>query len=48
VNVKGTAVESKESMKALGVVIEKGLTWGPHISSLKKCVMKVVGGVRIV
>jgi len=35
-------------MKALGVVIDKGLTWGPHISSLKKCVMKVVGGVRIV
>lgn len=48
VDVKGTAVESKESMKALGVVIDKGLTWGPHISSLKKRVLKVVGGVRII
>jgi len=35
-NVKGTAVESKDCMKALGIVIDKGLTWGPHISSLKK------------
>jgi len=48
VNVKGTAVESKDHMKALGIVIDKGLTWGPHIASLKKRVMKIVGGVRIV
>jgi len=35
-------------MKALGIVIAKGLTWGPHVTSLKKCIMKIVGGVRIV
>jgi len=27
VNVKGVAVESKDCIKALGVLIDKGLTW---------------------
>jgi len=35
-------------LKALGIVIDKGLTWRSHITLLKKRVMKVVGGVRIV
>jgi len=47
-NVKGVPVESKDSMKALGVQIDKGLTWQSHISSLKKRIMKVIGGVRMI
>jgi len=48
VNVKGAPVESKDQIKALGIIIDKGLTWQSHITLLKKRVMKVVGGVRIV
>jgi len=47
-NVKGAAVESKSSLKALGIEIDKGLTWKPHISTLKKRVLKITGGVRMV
>jgi len=36
-NVKGTAVESKASIKALGIVIDKGLSWSDHVSALKSC-----------
>lgn len=35
-NVKGTAVESKTKMKALGVHIDSTLSWSAHVSSLKK------------
>jgi len=48
INVKGEPVESKDQIKALGIIIDKGLSWRPHISLLKKRVMKVVGGVRMV
>jgi len=48
INVKGTAVESKASIKALGIVIDKGLTWNDHVSALKKRVVKVIGGIRVI
>jgi len=48
INVRGTAVESKDSIKALGLQLDKGLTWKPHVTSLKNKVMKIVGGVRMV
>jgi len=48
INVKGSAVETKEVIKALGVQIDKGLTWIPHIASLKKRIMSVIGGVRMI
>jgi len=48
ISVKGMAIETKEAMKALGVTIDKGLTWAPHINNLKKRVMSIVGGVRMI
>jgi len=48
INVKGTQVETKEVIKALGIQIDKGLTWTPHIQSLKKRLMCIIGGVRII
>jgi len=47
-NVKGTAVESKEAIKALGIVIDKGLTWNHHVTALKKRVVKIIGGIRVI
>jgi len=48
INVKGEAVESKDNIKALGIRIDKGLNWAPHVSSLKKRIMIVIGGVRMI
>jgi len=48
INVKGTAVETKEVIKALGVQIDKSLSWTPHITSLKKRIMSIIGGVRMI
>jgi len=48
INVKGSPVESKDHIKALGIIIDKELSWRPHVTALKKKIMKVVGGVRIV
>jgi len=48
VNVKGTPIESKNQIKALGIIIDKEILWRPHVTTLKKKIMKVVGGVRIV
>jgi len=48
VNVKGTAIESKDQIKALGIIIDKEISWRPHVTTLKKKIMKVIGGVRIV
>jgi len=48
INVKGMAVETKETMKALGITIDKGLTWAQHINNLKKRVMSIIGGVRMI
>jgi len=48
INVRGTSVQSKDSIKALGLHLDKGLTWKPHVASLKSKVMKTVGGVRMV
>jgi len=47
-DVKGTTVESKEAIKALGIVIDKGLTWNNHVSALKKRVVKIIGGIRVI
>jgi len=48
VKVKGVDVETKDSIKALGVQIDKELSWKPHITKLKKRVLSVIGGVRMV
>jgi len=48
VNVKGTAVESKTCIKALGVQIDNALSWSNHIASMKKRIMSIIGGVRII
>jgi len=42
------AVESKEHIKALGIQIDKCMAWAPHVTSLKKGIMKIIGGVRII
>lgn len=47
-NVKGVPVESKDHIKALGIQIDKGLTWGNHVKTLKKRVLSVVGGIRMI
>jgi len=48
INVKGVAVATKDCIKALGVQIDKDLSWKTHITTLKKRVLSVIGGVRMV
>jgi len=48
VKVKGVDVETKDYIKALGVLVDKELSWKPHISGLKKRVLSVIGGMRMV
>jgi len=48
IKVKGVDVETKDNIKALGVLIDKELSWKPHISGLKKRVLSVIGGMRMV
>jgi len=48
INVKGAAVESKNQIKALSILVYNGLTWRPHVTALKKRVRKVMGGARII
>jgi len=47
-NVKGSAVETRSCIKTLGIHLDKGLTWNEHISSLKRRVMSVIGGIRMI
>jgi len=46
--VKGVTVTTKDCIKALGVQIDKDMSWKTHISTLKKRVISVIGGVRMV
>jgi len=48
VSVKGVNVATKECIKALGVQIDKDLSWKTHIATLKKRVISVIGGMRMV
>jgi len=48
VTVKGARVEMKECIKALGVQIDKELSWKDHVATLKKRILSVIGGVRMV
>jgi len=48
INVRGEAVGSKDCIKALGITIDKGLSWKPHVANIRSRVMKVIGGVRMI
>jgi len=48
INVNGAAVESKSVIKALGIYIDQGLTWTPQVNNLKKRIVSVLGGVRMI
>lgn len=48
VNVKGVVVATKDCIKALGIQIDKDLNWKTHVTTLKKRIISVIGGVRMV
>jgi len=48
VNVRGFPVKLKGSIKALGVLIDKELTWREHITSLRKRISSIIGGMRLI
>lgn len=43
INVKGSPVELKDCIKALGIQIDKDLSWKTHISNLKRRISYIIG-----